>query len=144
MECVCGKSFPIKHALSCQWKGFVTLRHNDIQGPTASPLSEVCSNVSIEPSLQELSRETLHASANRESEARMDIAMDGFWGPRREQTFIDIWVFNLFAPSNRKFSLASVYRSHERKKRRAYCQRVVEVKLRTFIPLSVLFDLWHG
>ena len=67
--------------------------------------------------------------------ARLDIAVDGFWGPRRERTYIHVWVFKPFAPSNRKTSLFSVYRSHEQEKRRAYCQRVADMELGTFTPL---------
>ena len=61
--------------------------------------------------------------------------MDGFCGPRRERTYIDVRVFNPFAPTNRKSSLAMVYRSQEREKRRSYSQRVAEVELGSFTPL---------
>ena len=81
MECVCGKSFTMEHALSCQRGGFPTSRHNNVRDLTASLLSEVCSNVSIEPAPQELSGETLHGSVNRQKGARMDIAVNGFCGP---------------------------------------------------------------
>ena len=112
VECVCGKSFTMEHALSCQRGGFLTSRHNDVRDLTTSLLSEVCSNVSIEPALQELNGETLHGSANSQKGARMDIAVDGFWGPRREQTFIDVRIFKTFSPSKGKCSLAAVYRSY--------------------------------
>ena len=102
---------------------------------TASLLSEVCSNVSIEPQLQELNGEPVRDSANKEAGARLDIAADGFWGPRRERTYFDVRVFNPFAPSNKKSSIAAVYRSQEREKRRAYCQRISEVELGSFTPL---------
>ena len=72
-------------------------------------LTEVCSNVAIEPELQQLSGEVLHGGlASRDNGARLDIAADGFWGPGRERTFMDIRVFNPFAPANRKSSLALV------------------------------------
>ena len=116
MDCVCGNKFSIEHALSCNRGGFPTLRHNDIRDMTASLLSEVCSNVSVEPPLQELSGESLRALANRDAGVRLDIAVDGFWGPRRERTYIDVRVFNPFAPNNRKSSLVAVYRSQEREK----------------------------
>ena len=78
----------VGHALSCTRGGFPTLRHNEVRDLTASMLSEVCSNVSIEPALQELSGETLLGnSANRNSGARVDVAADGFWGRGRERTF---------------------------------------------------------
>ena len=53
-SCACGHSFTMKHALSCPDGGFPYLRHNEV-------LSEVCNNVVIEPHLQPLSGETLHA-----------------------------------------------------------------------------------
>ena len=142
VECVCSKSFTVKHALSCQRGGFPTLQHNEVRDLTASLLSEVCGNVSVKPALQGVSGESLHGSANRDNGARLDIAVDGFWGSRGERTYIDVQVFNPFAPSNRKSSLFSVYRSHEREKRRAYCQRVAEVELGTFTPL--VFSLTGG
>ena len=142
VECVCGKSFTVEHALSCQRGGFPMLRHNEVRDLTASLLSEVCANVAIEPMLQELSGESLHGAANKDGGARLDIAVDGFWGAKGERTYMDVRVFNPFAPSNRKSSLSSVYRSHEREKRRAYCQRVTEVELGTFTPL--VFSLTGG
>ena len=51
VERVCGKSFSIEHALSCQRRGFPTLRHDEVRDLTASLLSEVCANVAVEPAL---------------------------------------------------------------------------------------------
>ena len=48
---------------------------------TANLLSEVCNNVVIEPRFQPLSGETLqYKTANRDDNARLDIAANGFWG----------------------------------------------------------------
>ena len=59
--------------------------------------------------LQELNGETFSGrSANRDSGARVDIAVDGFWGPGRERTFFNIRVFNPFAPTNRQISFPPV------------------------------------
>ena len=114
---------------------FPTLRHNNIRDLTASLLTEVCSNVSVEPELQELSGETLGRSVNKESGARADIAVDGFWECGRARTFCDIRVFNPFAPSNKKTSIASSYRSQEKEKKRHYNQRITEVEYGSFSPL---------
>ena len=136
VECICGKNFTVEHALSCNRGGFPTLRHNEIRDTTASLLTEVCSNVAVEPALQELNGESFSCkSANRDIGARVDIAVDGFWGPGRERTFIDVRVFNPFAPTNRKTSISSSYRSHEREKKRQYTQRVCEVEHGSFSPL---------
>ena len=79
VDCTCGKSFAIKHALSCTSSGFPTLYHNEVRDLTASMLSEVCSNVSVKPVLQELSGDTLSGgSANRDGSAQVDIVADGF------------------------------------------------------------------
>ena len=47
VDCVCGKSFMIQHALSCQKGVFPKLRHNHVQHLTASLLSEVCANYQL-------------------------------------------------------------------------------------------------
>ena len=109
VECVCGKRSTIEHALSCQRGGFPMLQHNEVCDQTASLLSKVCPNVVVESALQELSGESLHGVANRDNGAHLDIVVDGFWGSRGERTYMDVWVFNLFALSNWKSSLPSVY-----------------------------------
>ena len=53
-HCICGKSFTVEHALSCPFGGFPTLRHNEIRNLTANLLSEVCHNVTIEPTYNQL------------------------------------------------------------------------------------------
>ena len=61
---------------------------------TASLISEVCSDVELKPRLQPLSGEQfLHASANRDAEARLDIKARGFWGGAFECAFFDVRVF---------------------------------------------------
>ena len=71
-------------------------------------LSEVCSNVSIEPAPQELSGETLlGSSVNINCGARIDVAADGFGGHGRERTFLDLRVFNPYAPSNKQTSISA-------------------------------------
>ena len=134
-ECVCGASFSVEHALSCNRGGFPTLRHNEVRDLTATLLTEVCTNVEVEPPLQELSGEVLTRSANSESGARSDIAVDGFWEPGRVRTFCDIRVFNPFAPTNRKPSLSSTYKAQEKEKKRQYNQRITEIEHGSFSPL---------
>jgi hypothetical protein len=135
-ECPCGKPFHVEHALSCTKGGFPTLRHNEIRDLTASLLSEVCSNVSVEPPLQNLSGEHLPSgSVNREDGARADIAVDGFWGLSRERTYFDVRVFNPYAPSNKNQSLASSYRNQEKEKKRHYSQRINVIELGSFTPI---------
>ena len=42
----------VEHALSCARGGFPSIRHNEIRDITASLLTEVCHDVSVEPHLQ--------------------------------------------------------------------------------------------
>lgn len=103
---------------------------------TANLLTEVCSNVCIEPDLQPLTGEVLrNASSNQQDGARLDIAANGFWGGRYQRTYFDVRVFNPQAPSNRQTSLSACYKKQEDIKKRAYEQRVREVEHSTFTPL---------
>ena len=122
-KCECGNSFNVEHALSCAMGGFLSLRHNEIRDITASLLTEVCSEVCVEPDLQSVTPDQLYgASANSQDGARLDVSANGVWGGRFQKTF-DIRVFNPLAPSNRNQAPAAVYRKHELEKKRAYQQR---------------------
>ena len=135
-SCACGHSFTIEHALSCPKGGFpsLRLRHNEVRDLTANLLSEVCNNVVTEPHLQPLSGETLqYKTANRDDNARLDIAANGFWGGRFERSYFDVRIFNPSAPSNQP--LHSAYRRHDKEKRREYQQRVHEVENASFTVL---------
>ena len=90
----------------------------------------------IEPQLQPLSGESLQGgSVNTSEGARLDIAMNGFWGGRFERSFIDVRVFNLHAPSYRNQNMDSCYMRHEKEKKRIYERRILEVEHATFTPL---------
>ena len=55
--------------------------HNEVRDMTASLLTEVCHGVSTEPHLQPLTGEAMpHRSANVEDGARLDVAVQFFWG----------------------------------------------------------------
>ena len=76
--------------LSCPRGGFPTIRHNEIRDITANLLSEVCSDVRVEPDLQEVTAEVLSRQTSITTNgARLDIAANGFWGGRFERTFVD-------------------------------------------------------
>ena len=99
-HCACGNKLTTEHAFSCAKGGFPSIRHNEIRDITASLLTEVCHNVSIEPDLQPLSSETFHlATAITDDGARLDIAADGFWGSSSQRTLFDVRVFNPLAPT---------------------------------------------
>ena len=119
--------------LSCPWGGFPSIRHNEI---TATLLTEVCNDVRVNPDLQEVTTEELRGrSANTTDGARLDIAVNGFWGGRFERTFVDVRVFNPYAPSNRNTTIEKTYRKHKMEKKRAYTQRVREIEHSSFTPL---------
>ena len=146
-ECICGKQFSVEHAFSCSHGGFPSLRHNEIRDITAGLLTEVCSNVEIEPSLQPLSGERFtYGSANVQDDARLDIKARGFWGERHQCAFFDVRVFNPHAPTNRHMPRESCYKKHEKEKRRCYEQRVREVEKGSFTPvvLSMPLVAWEG
>ena len=137
LHCACGESFNSCHALTCNKGGFTVTRHNEIGDLTANLLKEIFADVEIELKLQPLSgEEFLHASANRDPEARLDVKARGFWGGAFECEFFDVRVFNPRARSNAAVhSTAQMFRRHEMSKRRIYDQRVRDVEMSTFTPL---------
>ena len=54
-QCSCGTAFSVDHVMTCHMGGIPNIRHNEIRDLTASLVTEVCHNVSIEPLLQPLS-----------------------------------------------------------------------------------------
>ena len=99
-------------------------------------LTEVCHEVSVEPDLQPITGESFNgASANIQDGARLDIAVNGFWGGRHERSFCDVRVFNPHAAANRTSNLASAYRKHEKQKKNSYEQRILQVEHASFTPL---------
>ena len=136
MHCVCGSSFTVQHVLSCPKGGYPTIRHNELRDITASLLTEVCHDVRIEPDLQPLTGENFaYESANSTDGARLDIAVNGFWGGRYEKSYLDVRVFNPLAASNSNMSRENCYRKHEVEKKRIYEQRIREVEHTSFTPL---------
>ena len=119
--------------LSCPRGGFPSIRHNEIRDITANLLTEVCHDVQVETDLQEVSNEVLSGrTAITTDGARLDIAASGFWGGRYERTFLDVRVFNPYAPSNRQTTIDKCFRKHEMEKKRAYEQRVREIEYASF------------
>ncbi|XP_064400133.1 uncharacterized protein LOC135346443 [Halichondria panicea] len=132
-SCACGKQFSVDHALSYPKGGFTITRHNEIRDLTANLLTEICSDVCVEPELQPVSGEELIGlSANVQDGARLDIACNGFWGGRFERTYLDVRVFNPHAKSNQH---TNCYRKHELEKKRQYEQRVRDIEHASFTPL---------
>ena len=138
--CVCGDLFAVDHAMICKRGGFVTQRHNELRDLEADLLTMVCSDVEIEPVLQDISGEQLGRGSNRAPDARLDIHARGFWENQRS-AFFDVRVFHPNADSYRDLELQQIYRNHERKKR-LYTRRVLDIEQGTFTPL--IFTLTGG
>ena len=58
--CACGKAFTVNHFMICKLGSFITQRHNKLRDIAAEFLSLVCSDVEIEPVLQDISGEHLN------------------------------------------------------------------------------------
>ena len=135
-DCSCGHPFSVEHALSCPKGAMPFIRYNSIRDITAELLTEVCPNVSIEPTLQPLNGKAFnHRTTNAEDNARLDIKAQNFWDNNWRSTFFDVRVYNARAPSNSSSSTDTCYRRHEHEKRRNYEQQVIEVEHGTFTPM---------
>ena len=133
--CSCGAHFDTTHALHCPTGGFTMTRHNEVRDILSDSLRDVCSEVTVEPSLVPVTGEQFELrSASTDSEARLDIAASGFFGGRFERAFFDVRIFSPFARSNQG-TLNAVYRRQEQEKRRKYGQRVSELEHASFVPL---------
>ena len=121
--CVCGDAFTVDHAMICKRGEFVTQRHNELRDLEAELLNMVCTDVEIEPVLQDISGEQLGRGSNRAPDARLDIHARGFWENQRS-AFFDVRVCH-----------QQIYRNHENEKKRLYARRVLDIKQGTFTPL---------
>ena len=87
-KCLCGAKFEPDHQMICRQGGYVSLRHNELRDLTASLMRKVCSDVSTEPMLQQVSGEHLPRSANKEDGARLDVRARGFWDCSMQDAFL--------------------------------------------------------
>ena len=120
--CVCGDAFTVDHAMLCKRGGFVTQRHNELRDLEAELLNMVCTDVEIEPVLQDISGEQLGRGSNRAPDARLDIHARGFWENQRS-AFFDVRVCHPNADSYRDLEFQQIYRNHENEKKRLYARR---------------------
>ena len=127
-------AFTVDHAMICKRGGFVTQRHNELRDLEAELLNMVCTDVEIEPVLQDISGEQLGRGSNRAPDARLDIHARGFWENQRS-AFFDVRVCHPNADSYRDLELQQIYRNHENEKKRLYARRVLDIEQGTFTPL---------
>ena len=71
--CACGEAFTVDHCMICKLGGFITQRHNELKDLETEFLRMVCSNVEIEPVLQDISGEHLNRGSIKAQDARLDI-----------------------------------------------------------------------
>ena len=71
--------------------------------------------------------------------------MNGFWEGSSQRAFVDIHVFNPFAPSNAISSLSACYKKHENSKKTAYGQMIREIEHASFtlVVISATNGLAH-
>ena len=82
-----GYTSTVDHAVVCKQRGFIDQRHNELRDLEAELLSSVCSDVRMEPILQDISGEQLSRGTNSAPDARLDIHARGFWGRQRAALF---------------------------------------------------------
>ena len=97
----------VDHSMICKLGGFITQRHNELRDLEAEFLSMVCSDVEIEPVLQDISGEHLNRGSNKAQDARLDIHARGFW-ERHRSAFFDVRVCHPNAVSYRDLELQNL------------------------------------
>ena len=98
----------------CKRGGFVIQRHNELRDLEADLLSMACSDVEVEPVLQDITEEQLSRGSNRARDARLDIRACGFWDPQ-SSAFFDVRVFHPNAESYKDQEPQQIYRTHEKR-----------------------------
>ena len=106
--------------------GYIIQRHNEIRDLEAEILQAVCTDVEVEPVLQEVTGEVLPRGANKAPDARLDIRARGFWA-REQSAFFDVRVCHPNADSYKNLTPEQIYKLHENDKKRLYSSRVLEV-----------------
>ena len=89
-------------------------------------LSMVCSDVEIEPVLQDISGEHFNRGSNKAQDARLDIPTRGFQ-ERHQPAFFDVRVCHPNAVSYRNLEPLQI-RIHENEKKRLYSMRVLDIE----------------
>lgn len=130
--CQCNKKNDITHALSCKKGGYVIFRHNKIRDLEAELMKEVCTDVKIEPELLPLTNQQLNG--NNADKARLDVSGIGVWAPF-EKTFIDVRIVHPNCPTYINKDIKDVYVQHEKLKKSAYNERILNVEKGTFTPI---------
>ena len=120
------------HALTCPCGGYPIARHNEVRNILADTIREVLPDVELEPALLPYGGEDLNGrTANRSQEARLDIRARGFW-TRQQDAFFDVRVTHPKASLLSRSEVLCQLKSHERMKKREYCDRVNDIERGVF------------
>ena len=112
--------------------GYLIHRHNRLRALEAEIMREVCVDVKIEPDLLPL--HNMELNGNNAEMATLDLSGIGVWAPQ-ERTFIDVRIFHPNAPSYLNKDVPKLYATHEKEKKRAYNERIINVEKGTFTPI---------
>ena len=94
----------------------------------------VCSDVEVEPVLQDITEEQLSRGSNRAQDARLEIRARDFWDPQ-SSAFFDVRACHPNAEPYRDQKPQQIYRIHENDKKRLYSRRVLDLEHGLFTPL---------
>ena len=130
--CVCGTKNSVEHVMICGRGGYVIMRHNALRDTEAKIMTEVCSDVQLEPMLLPTTHDQVTGTAA--AQARCDISARGVWS-RYEKTFFDIEISHPTANSHMQKPLSALYTENEKRKKRKYLDRVRNVERASFTPL---------
>ena len=109
------------------------MRHNRIRDLEAELMREVCHDVKVEPELLPIEGDC-NMRGNTADKAWLDVSGVGVWRAY-EKTFLDIRVMHSISPSYLNKPLDQVYSLHEKEKKRAYSERVLQIERGSFTPI---------
>ena len=115
--------------------GYIIQRHKEIRDLEAEILQAVCTDVEMEPVLQEVTGKMLPRGTNKAPEARLDIRARGFWA-REQSAFFDVRVCHPNADSHKNIKPEQIYKLYENDKKRLYSSGVLEVEWGTFFTTT--------
>ena len=138
-KCPCGQNSTLNHAMNCKRGGFVVMRHNNVRDLEANLLKTIQNDVKIKPALQKVDNERI--GGRTEDEAKPDIRAWVVWR-QGQNAFLDIRLTNVNANSKKNRTVETIFKEHEKGKKRGYYSYIMNVEHGTFTPL--VFSLRGG
>ena len=128
-RCVCGKSFDVKHAMSCKKGGFISQMHHNIRDLFTILLDKVCKNDQSAPHIMLLEGECFDLlTANKSEEARSGREVNGFWMQEGQTASFEVRVTHVNSTTHINHETKTIFQLHEASKKREYLQRVLQVE----------------